>query len=1031
MASSEVLMVIKANVVGALEGLKKVEASFYQYTKNINTNLDGINKKLRDTENLRGTLSNVGRTLTTIFAGSVLAVGAAVKVGGDFEERMRNVNSIAKLSDEEFKKLSETVNQMEGNSLELAEGLYDVYSSGFLGADALNVLQVSADGAKAGLSDVATSGKALMGVLNAYGKPASEANAVMDIMFQTVNKGVLTFSDLAGGIGQVISTAAAANVSFEEVGAAIATLTVKGVTPAQSMTALNQVLLQIIAPSEQAKKVMKELGFEINATTLAEDGLYNTLIKAAKAADGNMEATAQLFGSVDALKGALSLTNDEGKIFNTNLDAMRESAGATKSSLSEQEKGLNYQLRELMNKLRSIANTFTQDLAPALDGVIKKLDNVAESFKKMPKPVRTVIEVTGEIAGALLGLGTVIIWITNKILGSKESFAFWGNTIKSIITTVVAFLSNLNIYAKIVVAAITALALAWSTNFLQIRDVTKFYIDKIKDAFENLKLYLLNIKLPIINIPVSIRFIAPPGEMISKAPAHLFPSDKLDENLMSAIKVDMAPVKENIKSIFKPEKEQDDSGSSGDTGGGGGKSLAERLSDWKKFYADLQIEQLRASGDQYNATIKQLEKEKAEKQKQAKELALTHRDYTAAKKSIDDWYDAEKKKAENDKLKREKEIGDRIFSIQSDLAIRQAELAGDQEEVLALQTQETLRKKIDELKASGMKEVEIQKQIENEKNIATQEYQKKLDNLRKQQTEESQIKTEEEINNAIAVHEYNLKLKKESLNAELAYIRQSIENQNISDEFKRGLVIRYGELTQQQITNEMGLDQEKTEQELLNIQSVLEAKLAQYEAMTILSDADRAAMEAIKAKLEEVHNLIKSKQNEQLKQFQDIFKSFLVNTLKANQSFADTFKQLWDSIKNAFISQIAEMIIQTQAFQAVLNGLSGLFGGIFSFHSGGEVGIAGEPTIMHSGGPVRRYHSGGSPLASDEVPAILQVGEYVVPRPLVQAMKRESISAGRGDINITITGNTFDSEDRINDAVFKLKNEIIYSMAGA
>jgi hypothetical protein len=54
---------------------------------------------------------------------------------------------------------------------------------------------------------------------------------VSDSLFQTVNLGVLSFADLAQGIGTVVGTARRPQVSIDQVGAAIATMTRAGIVP--------------------------------------------------------------------------------------------------------------------------------------------------------------------------------------------------------------------------------------------------------------------------------------------------------------------------------------------------------------------------------------------------------------------------------------------------------------------------------------------------------------------------------------------------------------------------------------------------------------------------------------------------------------------------------------------------------------------------------------------------------------------------------------------------------------------------------
>jgi hypothetical protein len=79
-------------------------------------------------------------------------------------------------------------------------------------------------------------------------------------------------------------------------------------------------------------------------------------------------------------------------------------------------------------------------------------------------------------------------------------------------------------------------------------------------------------------------------------------------------------------------------------------------------------------------------------------------------------------------------------------------------------------------------------------------------------------------------------------------------------------------------------------------------------------------------------------------------------------------------------------------------GTAGLLGPMFVGHSGGY--------ILHSGGFIPRFHSGG--LNSDEVPAILQKGEYVVSRRGVATLDKinSGIVGGAPKVSLVVNNNT-------------------------
>lgn len=333
---------------------------------------DNIKDTGKKTEGLTKSLGGM-RVAANLAATAGLAILAkeVIDMSIQFDKATRNVNSIAKLSTEEFgkmqKQLMELSKTIPQTSTELAEGLYDVYSSGFKGAEAMEVLKVSAKGASAGLSDTTTSGRALMGVMNAYNlKTGPDANRIMDVLFKTVDIGVLTFEDLAQNIGDVVATSASAKISIEQIGAALATMTKKGISTSESTTALNMMILKFIKPTEEMSAALKTLGYESGLTAIQSDGLNLVLQKLWVQSGKNVEKFIPLFGEVNAVKGALSLAADGGAEFTASLDAMGKSSGATDLALKEQSKSMDYQYKLAKNQLAAVWMEIALAVLPTL-----------------------------------------------------------------------------------------------------------------------------------------------------------------------------------------------------------------------------------------------------------------------------------------------------------------------------------------------------------------------------------------------------------------------------------------------------------------------------------------------------------------------------------------------------------------------------------------------------------------------------------------------------------------------------------------
>jgi len=333
-------------------------------------------------------------------AGAVIAAGLGVAVASaiQFDEELRNIQSISKQSDAEIGALGETMLDMAasgksaGQSAQtMVKAMYDIYSSGFQGASALDLLENSARAASAGLTNTETSTRVLAATLNAYGPSAYSAREASDILFQTVNLGVVRFEELASVMGQVMPTAAATGVSLEELGAGMSVLTRRGLDAAESATALNQILMAYLKPSKAATELANQLGIEFNLSALQGKGLVASLQEIYTATGGDAAQLAIFYDNVRSARGAMSLMQDGGVMLTEMLEGMgiaTEGAGATAEALEEQEKSTAHQLKLLKAQVGALAIGLGQELLPAVNDILGGGSKLLSMFMSLPAPVR-------------------------------------------------------------------------------------------------------------------------------------------------------------------------------------------------------------------------------------------------------------------------------------------------------------------------------------------------------------------------------------------------------------------------------------------------------------------------------------------------------------------------------------------------------------------------------------------------------------------------------------------------------------------
>lgn len=321
--------------------------------------------------------STVGASAAFLGAtGLVFALQSGIRSAVEFDRAMRNVNSIAHLSEEQLSALSLEVLKLSNTTgkgpTDLANGLYDIVSSGVQAADAVKVLSEAATSATAGLTTTETAARSIVAVLNAYHLQASEARRVSDLLFQEVNLGVNTFEELAQNIGDVVPQASALKIPLEQVLAALAQITRSGTPAPEAFTQLSRVLTAIIKPSKELRAEFHRMGYDSGQAAVAALGFAGVIDRLSRDAAGNQQTIAAWLGEVRGIRGVLNLTGDNLAGYNALLVQTGEATdgvGAKNRALAEQQKSLGYQIDRTKANLQAEASAIEKGINPALVGL--------------------------------------------------------------------------------------------------------------------------------------------------------------------------------------------------------------------------------------------------------------------------------------------------------------------------------------------------------------------------------------------------------------------------------------------------------------------------------------------------------------------------------------------------------------------------------------------------------------------------------------------------------------------------------------
>jgi TP901 family phage tail tape measure protein len=389
---------------------------------------------VRSVSRLESAFGGLGRTAK--LAAGALAIGivgglaAATKAAVDFDKSMRNVNSIAKLSEGQFQSLEKRVlalGKTTGQTPKvLADGLYDIVSSGFKANDAIKILSVSAKAATAGMTDTATASKAVVAILNAYHLGADKARNVSSLLFKEVQLGVNTFEELATNIGDTAPLAAALKIPFSDVSAGLALITLHGTSMAEAATQMSRVMADLLKPSKGLSAELKKLGYENGQAAIQAHGFIPLIAQLSKEAKGSAATTADWFQNIRSLRGMLNLTGPNLQMFNKFATDMARSfrvGGDDVKAFNEQSKSISVQWAKAKSAIIAASIPIGQMLFPLLSKAAVKGQEFAQSLQAHMPEIKQNFQ---ELSGIVAGFGQVLLQVGRVAVSPAGSSALLG-----------------------------------------------------------------------------------------------------------------------------------------------------------------------------------------------------------------------------------------------------------------------------------------------------------------------------------------------------------------------------------------------------------------------------------------------------------------------------------------------------------------------------------------------------------------------------------------------------------------------------
>lgn len=420
----QVALELKDQMSKNLEQVNGELNQFKKELKNAGVDVDNLGGRVqKNAVSMNGALASLSKKAKYTAVAITAAATMSVKSFADTEYSVKKVQTISNRSFDEIATGAYSLAKKYGGSTEdILQANYDLVSSMGDLKDGHAVLEQSAQLSTAGFTSLGGAVNALASVMNAYKMEAGEATKVSDVLMQVQNAGVTTIDELQGSLSNVLPTAASLRVRFEEIAAAMATMTSNKIPTAQATTQLNQALAELAKEGTNADKVFRQIAGE-SFTKFIEKG--GTMVDAfdllRRAAENNNKTLYDLFGSVEAAKAALNLTGDNIDKFRTNIDNMGKSSGTTSRAV----KGLATSFKTEFDQLKAVgkemADQFGKELIPYVRDLKKALEEVDIKELLSKENVDNAISLAkwvGGISVATWGIASAVNGVEAAIKGA-------------------------------------------------------------------------------------------------------------------------------------------------------------------------------------------------------------------------------------------------------------------------------------------------------------------------------------------------------------------------------------------------------------------------------------------------------------------------------------------------------------------------------------------------------------------------------------------------------------------------------------
>jgi len=471
---------LAVEITGDISGLDRAMRGADDAVKNFGQRMGGGLKKIGDN------MTTLGTSLLKITAPLVAFGTLGVHTAATFESSMNEISARTGLVGEDLEKVRQYALKMGADTSfsaqQAADAFLQLLSSGSSASEAIATLPTVLNLAAASGLDLGYSADLVTDVMKQFGIEIEHAADVSDALVKAAGSSSATVASLADGMANVGPVAAMLGMSIEETAAALATLSENGIKGAEAGTALRTVLRELMAPNDEQKKLLEELGVTVFDATGKFRGL-DAVVDDLNTALGSLTPEEQA-AAMQTLAGAYGITALSALLASNGIDGMlasMEQASGAADVADARMKGFAGAFESLKGSVETVMiEAMTPFMNNVLTPLVEKLTPIINSIAAWaaanPELVSTIAAVVAVVA--TLGAGLTAAGVVISSVGT--AMGVLGGAVAAVNLPLVTLVAAIGLLVTTANTLLPQIVESWGEAFRQIGIFIDIVIGKVE-----------------------------------------------------------------------------------------------------------------------------------------------------------------------------------------------------------------------------------------------------------------------------------------------------------------------------------------------------------------------------------------------------------------------------------------------------------------------------------------------------------------------------------------------------------------------